>query len=204
MNVTENSMMPEGLEQIPDADFRNLIWYILAPPQDARPLDDARRKELIGEANDQAAVTAPGDGESIALWAPGWQVDCPAFEGAPAKLPEFAGRRNVLLTHPVDERTPAAVVRPLILPPGRPATLRFAVAAHEQGDWELRVKADGEVIHRQVVTHEGDRWKPVRVDLTPFAGRRIVLRLENAANNWSYEFGYWADLTIDGADVVAR
>ncbi|MEN9675517.1 MAG: hypothetical protein RIS76_1413, partial [Verrucomicrobiota bacterium] len=204
MNVTENSLMPEGLEQIPDADFRNMIWYILAPPQDPRPLDDGRRKELIGESNDQAAVTSRRDGESIALWAPGWQVDCPDFEGAPSKLPDFAGRRNVLMTHPVDERTPAAVVRPLILPPGRPATLRFSVAAHEQGDWELRVKADGEVIHRQMVTHDGDRWKPVRVDLTPFAGRRIVLRLENAANNWSYEFGYWADLSIDGADVVAR
>jgi hypothetical protein len=25
--------MPEGLEQMPDADFRNLILYILNPPQ---------------------------------------------------------------------------------------------------------------------------------------------------------------------------
>jgi hypothetical protein len=26
--------MPEGLEQMPDADFRNLILYILHPPQE--------------------------------------------------------------------------------------------------------------------------------------------------------------------------
>ncbi len=34
MRVTEMSVMPEGLEQMPDADFRNLIMYILNPPQD--------------------------------------------------------------------------------------------------------------------------------------------------------------------------
>jgi putative heme-binding domain-containing protein len=32
--VSELSVMPEGLEQMPDADFRNLISYILQPPQD--------------------------------------------------------------------------------------------------------------------------------------------------------------------------
>ena len=32
--VSELSVMPEGLEQMPDADFRNLILYILHPPQE--------------------------------------------------------------------------------------------------------------------------------------------------------------------------
>lgn len=204
MHVTENSVMPEGLEAIPDADFRNLIWFILAPPEDGKPLDDTRKRELIGQGNDQASLLPVRDGESIALWAPEWRVESPEFEETPAKLPEFAGRRNVLVTHPVDERTPAALVHLLTLPPGGRAMLRFAVTAHEQGDWELRVKADGEVIHRQTVTPDGERWKPVQVDLTRFAGGRVVLRLENAANNWAYEFGYWADLRLDTGEVVAR
>ena len=33
--VSELSVMPEGLEQVPDSDFRNLISYILHPPQEA-------------------------------------------------------------------------------------------------------------------------------------------------------------------------
>ena len=33
MRVSELSLMPEGLEQMPDADFRNLIGYILNPPE---------------------------------------------------------------------------------------------------------------------------------------------------------------------------
>jgi len=36
MRVTEMSVMPEGLEQMPDADFRNLIMFIFNPPQDKK------------------------------------------------------------------------------------------------------------------------------------------------------------------------
>ncbi len=34
MRTSELSVMPEGLEQMPDADFRNLILYVLHPPQE--------------------------------------------------------------------------------------------------------------------------------------------------------------------------
>ncbi len=36
LRVSELSVMPEGLEQMPDADFRNLIMFILNPPQDKK------------------------------------------------------------------------------------------------------------------------------------------------------------------------
>ena len=45
------SLMPEGLEQMPDAEFRNLIWYLLNPPQDNRAWTPALRKELLGDEN---------------------------------------------------------------------------------------------------------------------------------------------------------
>ena len=49
LRVTEISVMPEGLEQMPEADFRNLIWFILNPPGDNRPLTPAVRRQLIGD-----------------------------------------------------------------------------------------------------------------------------------------------------------
>ncbi len=204
LTVTENSVMPEGLEQMPDADFRNLIWYILAPPQDGKPLTEERRKELSGEGG-AAALEKPADGESIALWAPGWQVDCPPFEGAPARFPAFAGRENVLMTHPIDDQTPAALVRAINFGPGEHTILRFSVAAHEYGDWKLRVVADGEVIHQQNVDGKDQpRWHNVRLDLSRFAGRRIVLRLENVSTHWNREFGYWCDLRLDVDQTAAK
>jgi putative heme-binding domain-containing protein len=55
--VSEMSLMPEGLENLPDEDFRNLIWYILAPPQDG-PLTDEKRQELIGEVSAESELQA--------------------------------------------------------------------------------------------------------------------------------------------------
>ena len=51
MRTSEMSLMPEGLEQQPDADFRNMIWYVLNPPQDNRAWTPELRKELLGDAN---------------------------------------------------------------------------------------------------------------------------------------------------------
>src|ERR1043166_2244060 len=201
IRTTELSVMPEGLEQLPDADFRNLIWFILNPPQDSRPWTPALRKELIGDektsGQKQSSTALPlPDGESVALWNPDWRVLCPPFEGAPVKLPEFAGRHNVLMTHPTDRQQPASLQRVLAVPAGQKTELGFAVAAHEQGDWELRILADGKVIQKRLIDHAGERWKEVKVDLTPYAGRKVALRLENFANDWFWEFGYWSDLKL--------
>jgi putative membrane-bound dehydrogenase-like protein len=47
LTVTQLSAMPEGLEQMPEADFRNLIWFILSPPQEG-PLTPEKRAMLGG------------------------------------------------------------------------------------------------------------------------------------------------------------
>ena len=94
MRVSELSVMPEGLEQMPDADFRNLMMYILNPPQDKK---DAAKEPLD---KPRAANQPALDGESIALWNPQWKLTAPEFEGTPTKLPTHLGRSNVLMTHP--------------------------------------------------------------------------------------------------------
>lgn len=48
-HVSDLSVMPEGLEQIPDDDFRDMIWYLLNPPQDNRPMTRELRQQLIGD-----------------------------------------------------------------------------------------------------------------------------------------------------------
>jgi putative heme-binding domain-containing protein len=51
IRTSELSLMPEGLEAIPEKDFRDLIWYLLNPPPDNRPWTPALRKELLGNEN---------------------------------------------------------------------------------------------------------------------------------------------------------
>jgi putative membrane-bound dehydrogenase-like protein len=192
----DGSVMPEGLGEMPDADLRNMLWYILAPPQEG-PLNREKRERLSGGGHASNPTAAAADQESIALWNPEWRIAAPIFEGTPAKLPEYQGRANVLQTHPFNGNTAAALERTLDLPAGRSYVLRMQVAAHDQGDWKLRVLADGQPIHETIIDHGAPRWRTVSVDLKPFAGRKVKLRLENAANDWSYEFGYWANLKVD-------
>jgi putative membrane-bound dehydrogenase-like protein len=195
LRVSELSVMPEGLEQMSDEDFRNLIWYIYSPPQDKKPLSaEDERKDLLKA---QASTAGNLDGESIALWNPEWRIDSSGAEDdASRKLPEFHGKRNVLMTHPFDEGKPATISRVIDVPAGRKTTVTLNVAAHDQGDWELRVFADNQLLKKQIIDKTGERWKTVTVDLSPFAGKKIALRLENAANNWDWEFGYWQDVRL--------
>ncbi|MEW6301988.1 MAG: PVC-type heme-binding CxxCH protein [Verrucomicrobiota bacterium] len=196
--VSELSVMPEGLEQMPDADFRNLIAYILNPPQDNKPFswqDDAA-PPAPASAPKKKAEYEQVDWESVAHWNPEWRVVAPEFEGTPKRHSEFAGRKNVLVIHPYDQKKGAALEREIQVPAQGRAELSFAVAAHEQGDWELRVVIDGQVAKRQTVSGKGERWQPVKVDLAPCAGKKIHVRLENCANNWAWEFSYWTDLQV--------
>ncbi|MHB8522976.1 MAG: PVC-type heme-binding CxxCH protein [Limisphaerales bacterium] len=72
IRVSEISVMPEGLEQMPDADFRNLVWFVMNPPQDHRPLSpELRYREVNGRkvlfASPTERSSSALDGESEAL-----------------------------------------------------------------------------------------------------------------------------------------
>ena len=207
IRTSEMSLMPEGLEAIPDKDFRDMMWYLLNPPGDNRAWTPALRKEVFGDENAgvkrSAVAYPPVDMESVSLWNPDWKVNAPEFEGTPRKLTEFAGRRNVLMTHPFNREKPAVLERRVKLPSAPKVTLRFHAAAHEQGDWELRVYGDDAVLYRTTVKPAGGNWSQYDVDLTPFAGRTMTLRLENAANGWAWEFGYWSDIAIEASPQSA-
>jgi len=148
----------------------------------------------------QAAEVA--DGESVALWNPEWRLVAPDFEGSPRKLPEFHGRRNVLQTHPFSQERGAALERVLEIPAGSKTEMSVWVAAHDQGDWLLRVVAGGRTLLEQVVNRSGERWRQVKVDLSQFAGQKLPIRLENRANNWEWEFGHWSDLRVVATPVT--
>jgi putative heme-binding domain-containing protein len=208
IRTSQMSLMPEGLEQIPDKDFRDMMWFFLNPPGDQKPWTKELRKELLGDENagpgakKSASAEQPVDMESVALWNPDWKVICTPFEGAPTKLTDFHGRKNVLMTHPVSREQPAVLERTIEVP--RDARLRFAVAAHDRGDWQLRIVVNGTLFMEQVVQKSGARWKKFDVSLNRWAGQRANIRLENAANGWSWEFGYWADLEVATAEQTAR
>jgi hypothetical protein len=123
-------------------------------------------------------------------------VICPDFAGAPAKLAEYAGRQNVLMTHPASRTRPAAIERVIEIPKRGTTLLSFQVAADDHGGWELRIFADGDLLQKKLVDRRGDRWKLISIDLSSYAGKKVKVRLENVANDWNFEFGYWSDIQL--------
>ncbi len=198
---TKQSLMPMGFGGLPDTAFRDLIWYILAPPEEGS-LTPAKKDLLIKGVEFADAPTKPKgtnwraiDWESVSLWNPDWKVNAPDFERTPVKLAEYHGKTNVLLMHPFpDKKTPASFERKLKV---EKTKLTFSVAADDRGDWVVKVLVNGQEVKALTVDHVKPRWKDVEVDLAKWKGQEVTLRLEGHANGWSMEFGYWGGITLE-------
>jgi hypothetical protein len=130
-----------------------------------------------------------------ALWSD-WKITTSTEPGASGLLPSYGDRSNVCRTHPLSRGVPATLERDVEIPAGRKTKLSFWVSCHQQGDFELRVFADGKSLLKEVIGPKGSGWKEKSVDLTSFAGRTIALRLENFPTDWSWEHAYWSDLKV--------
>jgi putative membrane-bound dehydrogenase-like protein len=198
---TKQSLMPMGFGNLPDAAFRDLIWYILAPPEEG-PLTPEKKKLLIQGVELPETASQPKktnwraiDWESVSLWNPDWKVNAPDFERTPVKLAEYHGKTNVLLMHPfTDKKTPASFERQLKL---EKTKLKFSVAADDRGDWLVKVLVNGQEVKSVTVDHEKPRWKTVEVDLAKWKSQDVTLRLEAHANGWAWEFAYWHGITLE-------
>ncbi len=199
---TKQSLMPMGFGALPDAMFRDLIWYILAPPEEG-PLTKAKKDLLIKGVETGEPAKPKGtnwraiDWESVSLWNPDWKVSAPDFERTPVKFAEYHGKTNVLMMHPFpDKKTPASLERKVKIQAGK-TKLKFNVAADDRGDWKLKVMANGQEIKTLIVDHEKPRWKSMEIDLAKLEGQEIMLNLEAHANGWYMEFAYWQGITLE-------
>ena len=131
----------------------------------------------------------------VEKFAPGWKV---RNWGGPAMRPGlrtvWGGRKNVLLTHPLNEKVPCVLYRKIEIPANKKSTLQFAVSNHPRGDWKLLVRINGRDVISQSI--DKSKWKQFRVDLTKHAGKTVALELVNQATDWSYEAGLWSQLHI--------
>jgi hypothetical protein len=199
-----NSLMPEGFGNLPDEMFRNLAWYLLAPPEEG-PLTPAKKAAISQPVTEETAPakSEPNhdkiDWEGVKMWNPAWAITAPEFEGTPRKHKEYAGKPNVLELHPFpgEKSRPATLVRQLLVPAGKP-TLDFSVASHEKGDWKLQVSIDGTPVHTQPIDHATPLWKTVSIPLEKWAGKTITIELASLATDWNFEFSYWSDLRLGG------
>jgi hypothetical protein len=150
------------------------------------------RIDPLWKRADEAAMA-----HAIAQLAPGWQVNDCGDDMDPGLRDAFRGRKNVLLTHPLDEATPCRLTRKVSIPESG-ATLRLEVGRHDKGDWLLIVKANGKALRETIIgadtTEEG--WKTIEISLAEYAGSELELELLNMPNGWEWEGAYWAEIAV--------
>ena len=144
------------------------------------------------------AVAGMDLSKAMAKFAPDWKVIKCGSDMAPGLYPEKRGKKNVLVTHPLDRQTGCVLHRKVKLPVGRKTSLRLVVGNDERGDWDLIVKADGKTLLRKPISNETARggWLELEVDLSGYAGKSVKLELINQPTDWRFEAGHWAEIEL--------
>lgn len=146
-----------------------------------------------------ASAVPPEVLRAVETVAPGWKITNCGSDMNPGLRPEFGGKKNVLVTHPLDQGTGCALSKRVEVPAGERTTLRLIAGHDPRGDWELIVKADGKELLRKPVSKETakDGWMEVSIDLTAYAGKTVALELVNQPSGWAWEAGYWAEIAVE-------
>jgi len=137
--------------------------------------------------------------EAVEKFAPGWSVAKCGTPENPGLRDEFGGKKNVLVTHPLNRETGCVLSKKIEVPAGKKTTLRLVVGHDPRGDWTLIARADGKEIFKKSVGKDTAEkgWMNVDVDLSDFAGNTIALELVNQPSGWTFEAAYWAKIAIE-------
>jgi putative heme-binding domain-containing protein len=191
---SEQSLMPEDVEKaLTRQELLDLFAYITLD----RPPTDPEARSIRGMRD-----TTPRDATEPALFgsilvetAPGFVTQKVGERGL-GFLRSHGNRERVLRTHPVDKDTPCELIRTVQVPSEGKPRLKLEVAHDRAGDWRLVILGNGEKLHDQIIGPETAQggWVDLEIDLQQFAGQSVTLVLQNAANNWSNEFGYWRNV----------
>lgn len=141
----------------------------------------------------------PADyGRVLALHAP--QFSALGLTHGLLRQKEIAGQTEVLRIQPNAPDKPAILRTGMLLPKDKPAVLDMHVTHYPQANWQLVVKVNGEVVHQELIDEKltvlQKGWATVQVDLSKFAGQKVLIEVLNQSNNRPNEFAYLKRLAI--------
>jgi len=166
--------------------------------QSWKPGPDTNSKFTDAEMKKIKYIPAFGIGKTFPgfnLWSCGKKMN-------PGLRDVFGGKKNVLVTHPVDRDNGAEIVRWVLAPKDKKTTLKLVVGHHPKGDWDLVVKVrKGKELFRTPVSKDTakDGWLETEVDLSEVEGNHkngVQILLINQSNGGKYEAGYWAKMDV--------
>ena len=203
--LTRQALVQEGGRVEKDAQGEEVFVIPVKTPVPSKFEDLLKPGPIAGSRfteAERAQITAPSSDkllkDAVEKFAPGWQIASCGSDMDPGLRAEAQGKKNVLVTHPLDAQTGCVLSKSVAIPAGKNTKLCLAVGHHPQGDWDLIVRADGKQLLRQPIdkTTAPGGWTEVVVDLSPLAGQTVKLELVNQPTGWAWEAGYWASIRI--------
>ncbi len=210
------SKLAEHKEDITDNNIPRMLWFALEPMIPANPEKSLKlaiagkipnlqqftaRRLVSGDLSEvsnkeKAAIRATKWRQTIQRIAPGFNVRN-VGEGGVVHLTSFRNEVAVQ-THPKDRNKPCLITRRLDVPKNKSTHLKIRASYHPHGDWKLRVRVGKKILADQIISYEtvNDEWLNLDINLNEFAGQNIEVIVENGANDWKNEFGYWGSIKI--------
>lgn len=142
-----------------------------------------------------SALKKPIPEAQMKQWDAAWKVTACGREMDPGVTRKQYGEKNVLVLHPVTRKEPAVITADIAVPAEGSPSLRFKTTSNEKGDYLLKVFVADESVSELVVNGHG-KWQPINIDLKPYAGKTVPVRIENHANGWEFEAAYLTRITI--------
>jgi hypothetical protein len=177
----------------------------LIPVQEINPniYEDSAKPGPIADsrftAEEMAKIKFPGLQWQFAKFAPGWEIrDC-GNDMNPGLRAEFGGKKNVFVSHPLNQNVGCTLSRTIDVPAQGKTALHLVVGHDKSGDFDLIVRADGKEILRKPVGIETTAlglWLTEDIDLSAYAGKNIKIDLVNQSSDWSFEAAYWAEISL--------
>ena len=154
----------------------------------------------------QEPVTQPAElfqlSELTKYWNPAWKLEGAGYGGAGGGMRGIRGLTyldsNVLATYPEAEVKGVKLSRDLVV--NQQKMLFFNAGVDSERVWELLVYiGNKKIIDRRIKGGgHGRKWYPIQVNLAPFAGKTIKIRLYQKVLIPGKESGnaYWRDVNI--------
>ena len=171
-----------------------LEWtWAPGPIADSKFTDEEKKLIVAKDFSDATMI------EAVDQLFPGWTISRCGPDMNPGARASYRGKKDVLLTHPLNRETSCVFQRELDVPKEGKTSLAVCVTHDDAGDWDLVVRVNGSPQLEQLVgpkTVGADGWLDATVDLTPFAGQKINVEVENRANGWMCEAGIWSKIEV--------
>lgn len=187
-----------------DVNIPRMLWFALEPMvpdhaeralaltvrSGASNLQEFSARRMLGVTD-----TSKRDfNKAIREIAPGFRFK----RGVDVKLLDSFRNQVALQTHPENQRRAFSMYRNLSVPEGKKTTLKIRASYHPHGDWQMRVVVGRTVLIDEVVSYASaqDEWVDREIDLSEYGGTNVEIQLENRANGWNNEFGYWGKVEV--------